>query len=141
MENEDWLDEDDEGTESAEEFEVGDLVVLYTRTPTMHRGEELNVELGQLMGFVPEGVLFRRTHRRVFLVDQYGRAIYTKSGERDWEFAELQRSILTFVHWRIVDRLESSLEVTQEIELGDFADLMSKAQPEDITAGVEADDE
>ena len=142
MENEDWLDEDDEGTESAEEFEIGDLVVLYTRVPGKRaKGEELHTELGELMGFVPEGVIFRRTHRKVWLVDEKGRHLLDRDGEWDWEFTELQRSILTFVHWRIVDRMESSVEVSQEVQLGDFADLMSNAQPEDITAGAEVEDE
>ena len=106
----DWTDSDSDLGE--DEFDVGDTIVIYTRVPHK-RGELIEIELGELAGFVPDGVVFRRTHKREAVGD-----------DGDWDFVPLQRSILTFVNWKIVDRIESHAELIDESELGEFARLM-----------------
>jgi hypothetical protein len=117
--------DEDEGFYPEDEFATGDDVILES---------DRGLELGFLLGFSAHGVIWRRTHKRVV----------TGPEPEDWEYAPLQKSILTFTRWELVNRLESHDDVSDDHELGMFSELMSDiADGSDFEAMVEAaqDDE
>lgn len=99
-------DEDEELIFPEDEFKMHDDIVMWA---------EQGIELGYLLGFSDHGVIWRRTHFKE----------KTGDGPKDWEFEPLQRSILTFTRWELIDRLESHAEITEEHEIGKFTELLA----------------
>ena len=101
--------EDEEIFLPEDEFKAHDDIVMWA---------EQGIELGYLLGFSDHGVIWRRTHRK------------EKTGPEaeDWEFEPLQRSILTFTRWDLIERLESHDEIAEEHEIGKFTELLEEVQ-------------
>lgn len=118
------MDEEEyEGIAPEDEFASGDDIVMWS---------DRGIELGFLLGFSDHGVIWRRTHSTV----------KTGTGPDDWDFVALNRSILTFLRWDRIDRLESHEEIAQEHELGKFAELMDEVNDaEDFAIVTEVADE
>jgi hypothetical protein len=90
-----------------DEFETGDNILMQ---------KENGLEIGVLLGFSEHGVIWRRTTKKA----------RTGPNPEDWEYVSLQRSVLTFTPWRLIDRLESHDEVAEEFEIGKFSELMDE---------------
>jgi hypothetical protein len=90
-----------------DEFETGDNILMQN---------ENGLEIGVLLGFSEHGVIWRRTTKKA----------RTGPNPEDWEYVSLQRSVLTFTPWRLIDRLESHDEVAEEFEIGKFSELMDE---------------
>lgn len=104
-----------------DEFSAGDDIVLWTTAA--------GVELGYLLGFSDHGLIWRRTHKTV----------KTGDGEDDWEFENLNRSILTFSRWDTIERLESHAEIQEEHQIGKFSELLEDVKDSsDFAAVVQA---
>lgn len=116
--NEDWDDEDD--YDEFDSFSEGDGVIIETNS---------NVEVGLFVGVSKEGLIIRATHRAVPEIDAETGGPMIKP---------LARTILTFIPWRRVEKIELKAEWDEEIQTAHFINMLSQVDDDvDLVAMVE----
>lgn len=113
---EDWLDEDELDMDS---FTEGDAILVETRT---------GLEVGLFVGVSAQGLLLRATHR----------AALGDEEDTGPMMVPLEKTILTFIPWRRVEKIESKEDWDFESDARRFLKMLSQVDDEtDLAAMVE----
>lgn len=113
---EDW-DEVDDDELDMDSFSEGDGILVETRT---------GLEVGLFVGVSMQGLLLRATHRAAL------------GSEEDTGplMVPLEKTILTFIPWRRIDKIESKSDWDFESDARRFLKMLSQVDDETDLAGL-----
>lgn len=118
--DDDW--DDDEDFDELDSFNEGDGIIVET---------DSTIEVGLFVGASKEGIIIRATHRAVPEID---------AEEGGAMLKPLARTILTFIPWRRVEKMESKAEWDEEVQASHFIHMLSQVDDDvDLVAMVQLD--